>query len=109
MRFFPIIVLLLGATEAWSQTNRGSLRVSIVDPSGAAVGARVELTSEANGYQHAVESDSTGLGFIPLIPYGVYQVRIDLSGLAPFREDLEILSEVPVDERVRRAIATMQS
>src|SRR5260370_14960277 len=96
MRFFPIIVLLLGATEAWSQTNRGSLRVSIVDSSGAAVGARVELTSGANGYQHAVESDSTGLVFIPLIPYGVYQLPIEPSRFAPFRADLEIRSRVPV-------------
>lgn len=108
MRFFPILLLLLGAA-AWSQTNRGSLRVSIIDPSGAAVRARVELTAKANGYHQAVESDSTGRVFIPLIPYGVYQVRIAQSGFAPFREDLEIRSELPLEQRVQLAIDTVHS
>ncbi len=108
-RFFPILVLLLGATDACSQTNRGSLRFSIMDTSGAAVSAKLELTSEANGYNHAFESDSSGRVVISLIPYGLYQVRIEQSGFAPFRKDVEVRSEVPVEQRVQLAIATVHS
>jgi hypothetical protein len=81
----------------------------MIDPSGSAVRARVELTSEANAYHAAIESDSAGRVLISLIPYGLYQVRIEQPGFAPFREDLEIRSEMPVEQRVQLALATVHS
>lgn len=108
MRFFSIL-LLLGATAAWSQTNRGGMRLSIIDPSGAAVAVKVELASAGNGFSKTVECDRTGHAFVPLIPFGVYQIRIDQPGFAPFRENLEIRSEIPVEQRVQLSISAVHS
>jgi hypothetical protein len=94
-------LILLSTSLAVGQVNRGEVRLKIIDPSGAAVRATVELISIGNGYDHFFRSDADGDLAIHLVPYGVYKLEVKQAGFASFSESLEVRSALPADERIR--------
>lgn len=118
MRFFPVAILFtvttalvtaaLG-TAAWGQANRGELRFSIADPSGAALRARVELDSRSSQFHESLETDTTGRLTVSRIPFGVYQITIEESGFAPYQAMVEVHSTVPMEKHVQLRLAGVQS
>ncbi len=90
---------------AWSQANRGELRFRISDPSGAALRSTIELESSANDYHEAIQTDERGRAFIPLLPFGTYQVVVSRKGFDRYQGSVDIHSEAPVEVRVALAVA----
>lgn len=108
MRFFPLVILF-AALSALSQANRGELRFRITDPSGAALRARVEVDSRANGVHESLQSDAAGRVKIPMLPFGAYAVTVEQSGFTPYHAVVNVQSTVPLERRVRLALAGVES
>jgi hypothetical protein len=78
-----LVALSLVPPLALSQTrtsSEASLRVNVVDPSGAAVvGARIRLVT-AGGREHSGETDSRGETVFLKLDVGVYELQVEAKG-----------------------------
>lgn len=107
MRRCAIVLFLLSALPALSQSNTGELRIALTDPSGRAVRTQVEIVSEANQYRHTFSTDAQGSLNARRLPYGIYQVRIDAPSFAPVSELVAIRSALPVDRTIQLKLASV--
>ena len=93
--------LLAGSEAADAQSSMGELRLSVTDPSGLGLKVPVELTCEANQYQQTYSTDDSGNVAVKHLPFGVYSVRIEHPGFAPFADVVEIRSNLPVEFKAK--------
>jgi hypothetical protein len=75
------IALLIAASVAFAQTNRGAIRGTVTDPSGAAV-ANVEVKARNQGTSIVTISTTDGLGTyaFPNLSPGTYELTISQTG-----------------------------
>jgi TonB dependent receptor/Carboxypeptidase regulatory-like domain len=85
----------------WGQANTGELRLKVTDPSGLAVKATVEITSQANQYRNTLVTNDQGSLDVQRLPFGIYQLEIRQSGFAPVSESVQIVSSIPTDQTVQ--------
>src|SRR5262245_3395643 len=81
--FCFVIALGLAASPAFAQARSSSADITGVvrDPGRAVVrGATVKATNIATGLTRSAMSDTTGAYRIPLLPPGVYEVKIEVNG-----------------------------
>ncbi|MGH9657522.1 MAG: carboxypeptidase-like regulatory domain-containing protein, partial [Bryobacteraceae bacterium] len=85
-----LVVLL--ATVALAQTDRGIINGTVADSSGAGVpDARVSATNTNTNVGFATQTTSTGDFTIPQLPVGVYQLRVEKQGFkAAVRSDITV-------------------
>jgi len=75
-----IFAALLGSSAVYGQAI-GSFSGTVVDQSGASVsGAAVTATSQTTGVERATKTDETGHYLLPLLPVGIYTVKVDFTG-----------------------------
>ncbi len=94
-------VLVLCALPVFCQTNSGQLNVKVTDPSGLGLKATVRIASDANQYRIALSTNDQGALIVQRLPYGIYQLKIDHAGFAPFSESVEIHSSIPVTHAIQ--------
>src|SRR5882724_3175129 len=104
-----LILYLFCAVPAFAQSNTGELRLSVKDPSGLAVRSSVELISEANRFRQSYETDDTGNLFAKRLAFGIYLVKIEQPGFAPFAASVEVRSAIPKEFTARLSIAGSNS
>jgi len=102
-----IVLLLLSAVPVFCQSNRGELRVKVTDPAGLGVKTTVRITSEANGYRHALATDERGNLTVQRLAYGVYQIDIDEPGFAAASGTIDIRSALPQEWKVQLSLTAM--
>jgi Carboxypeptidase regulatory-like domain len=74
---------VLGASSALAQARSSSadLTGSVSDPSKSPIrGAAVTATNLATGLARSATTDSNGIYRIPILPPGIYEVKIEISG-----------------------------
>ena len=70
--------LALAVSPAMYGQATGSFSGNVVDKSGSSIpGATVTVTSQATGMARGAKTDSAGHYLIPLLPVGIYAVRVD--------------------------------
>ena len=104
-----LAVLLFGSVLAFGQTNHGELRLKITDESGATLRAQVELTSLGAGYDKTYRSNADGSLAIENLAYGAYRLEVRQSGFETFRSTIEVRSALPIDQRIRLAVASLHT
>ncbi len=81
--FCACFVMALGmcfAATAWGQAI-GSFSGTVIDKSGSAVsGATVTATNQGTGVSREAKTDDSGHYLIPLLPVGIYTLRVEFSG-----------------------------
>ena len=79
---------MLLAAVAPAQNSTGSISITIVDSSGAAVpGATVTVTGTDTGAQlRQLKSNGLGIAEVPLVPPGRYNVDISAPGFKSFQQ-----------------------
>ena len=77
------LALPLLALPVDAQSNAGELRLKVTDPDGLALKTAVELVSEGNEYRQTFTTDDQGNLDAKRLPYGIYQVQIQVQGFAP--------------------------
>jgi hypothetical protein len=94
--FFSCSLLLFG------QSNSGELRLRVTDPSGFAVKTPIQIISEANQYQRILSTDDQGA---LTLPYGMYQLQINLVGFAEVSQSVDVHSSIPTEHWIRLKVA----
>lgn len=108
MRLFPLLAVLWAAT-AFSQANRGELRLSVADPSGAALRARIQLDSDASHFHQSIETDAGGRLTLASLPFGVYRLTINQLGFTEYHSMIDVHSTIPQDRHIQLAIAGVET
>ena len=86
MRFFfaGLLALVLGAAVCPAQTPTGTLRGTVLDPSGALIaGAQVELRQTDLPTTRTTVTDATGNYAFPSLTPGLWTLRVTAAGFAP--------------------------
>ena len=91
---FLLAVLLVG------QTTSGELRVTVKDPSGAAVASSIHLQNQSTHTTQNVTIPANGRYTFKNLPFGFYQVQVSAAGFASASELIEIRSEVPQNRQI---------
>jgi hypothetical protein len=107
MRKALIIAVLLGALPMLAQSSTGELRLTVADPAGLGLKSTVELVSLGSQYRHTFSTDDQGRLDAKRLPYGIYQVQIQVPGFAPVSEPVEIRSALPLDRTFRLKVASV--
>ncbi len=90
-----------------AQSNAGELRLKVAGPDGLPLKATVELVSQGNEYRHTFTTDDQGNLDAKRLPYGIYQVQIQVQGFAEVSEPVEIRSALPLDRTIRLKLASV--
>ena len=96
---FMVVFLLALGFHAYAQSGGSSTSVagSVVDPTGAVVpNAVVEIRNPVSGFERTVTTDNGGKFSIPNIPFNPYHLTVTGSGFAPYAQDVDVQSIVPV-------------
>ena len=83
--FSFLAILILASTQVIAQDSAtGSLRGTVLDPSGARVAeASVVIVNSATGTRHATSSNAEGHFAFEMLPPGDYSARVEAAGMSP--------------------------
>lgn len=91
-----VLVFVLGY-NASAQGASGMIQGAVKDPQGAVVpGAKVEITDPVSRYHRETTSGSDGSYKFSNVPFNPYHMVVTAKGFAPFTQDVEVRSGVPV-------------
>ena len=99
-----VIFALACSVVVFGQANSGELRLKLTDPSGLAVRAPIHIISKANQYHRILTTDDQGALTVQRLPYGMYQLQINLPGFAGVSESVGIHSSIPIEHWVQLKI-----
>jgi hypothetical protein len=108
VRLFPLLLAIV-ASSAWGQVNRGELRFSIADSSGAGLRARIHLDSQASHFHQSLETDATGHMTLSLLPFGTYSLTVERSGFVPYQSTVDLHTTIPQERHVQLAVAGVET
>ena len=95
--FSLALVFLAGSMLGVAQTNSGTIRGTLTDPSGATIpDARVSITSAATNVTQESRTNDQGLYVVPFLPPGEYSVTVEKPGFQTTRRP-DILLQVADD------------
>ena len=104
-----LLAWFLLAGSLYGQSNTGEFRLKVTDPSGSAVKTSVELVSEANQYHQAFDTDESGRILAKRLPYGLYEIHINVPGFAPYSETIEVRSTMPAERTIQLRVAAIDA
>jgi hypothetical protein len=102
----PLWIVLLTVPLA-GQSNRGELRLKVLDPHGLGVKGAVELVSDSNEYRNTLSTDDGGLLIAKRLPFGMYRVTTQPSGFAVATTTIEVRSAIPIECTIRLALPSV--
>ncbi|MBL8231330.1 MAG: TonB-dependent receptor [Bryobacterales bacterium] len=84
LRFFMLASFAAPFAFCQAQSNSGDIKGSVLDGSGAAIGAaKLSLSDSDRGISRTAESASDGTFLLGLVPPGRYRLRVEASGFTP--------------------------
>jgi hypothetical protein len=108
IRPYICLVLWLGcAVLGFAQSNSGTVRGSVLDPSGAAIaGAAVTIENPVSHYSRSTMSDSQGKFEFDNLPYNNYHLSVaaTAAGFQAAGQDINIRSAVPMELKISLAL-----
>jgi outer membrane cobalamin receptor len=104
-----IAAILPFAAALFAQSESGELRVKVTDPAGLPVPSSVELVSQVNQVRRKFETDAEGNVAAKRLPFGMYHIRVDHPGFAPYSGLVEIRSAIPKEYRVTLGVAPIET
>src|SRR5262245_46010270 len=84
------ILALLFPKAGAAQVMEGELRVTVRDPSGRAVAARIEVVCRNPQFKTAAQADVLGQARLPRLPQGVYRLVARSDGFEEFVDTIEV-------------------
>ena len=97
-----VFFLALGL-QAYAQSGGSSTSVTgtVVDPTGAVVAnAVVEIHNPVSAFERTVTTDGSGKFNIPNVPFNPYHLTVSGPDFAPYAQDVDVRSTVPVTVNV---------
>ncbi len=101
------IAVILSPLFAGAQTTgSSSVTGTVTDPSGAVVpGATVEIGNPVSEFTRSTTTDSAGKFGFANVPLNPYHLTVTVSGFAPYAQDVELKSAVPLGLKIALQIA----
>ena len=100
-------LLLLGPCAFGQNLSSGTIRGSVLDPSGAAVkGAAVEIQNPVTGYSRTVQADDQGNFEFPNVPFNPYHLSVTAAGFEASQQDVDVRTAVPIELKISLKIGT---
>jgi hypothetical protein len=112
LRIYALLALglsfLLSAPSSQAQLgNSGSIEGVVRDPSGGVVAnATVEISYPVSGYKRTTATGNDGAFKFTNVPFNGYHMVVTATGFAPFTQDVEVRSGVPVTLQISLKIGT---
>jgi hypothetical protein len=101
-----LCVFIFPCVIAAQTGNSASISGVVLDSSGSAVaGATVSLHNPVSGLERSTTTDSSGDFSFPSVPFNPYHLSVTAGGFAPYAQDVEIRSSVPVTVKITMAVA----
>jgi hypothetical protein len=102
------LFLLIGSlVSAQSISSGGTVRGSVLDPSGAVIkGATVEIQNPVSQYNRTTQTDAQGNFEFDNIPFNNYHATATAQGFQSSRQDLNIRSSVPTELKMTLKVGT---
>jgi hypothetical protein len=93
-----------------SSGNAGTVRGSVLDPSGAAIaGARVEVQNPVSHYTQTAQTDNQGNFALTNIPYNNYHLSAIAPGFQSATQDVDVRSPIPLAVNISLKIGSATS
>ena len=103
--FSSSVLILVCAVAGYGQSGSGTIRGTILDPSGAAIkGAAVGIVKPVSHYQQNANTDAQGAFEFDNVPYNNYHLTANASGFQNGEQDVDVRSPVPVSAKLSLAI-----
>jgi len=84
----------------------GTLQGTVVDSSGSALpNATVKIINRVTNYQQRVATDSSGAFRLSNLPPNPYHVEVTAPNFAPFSQNIDVRSTVPIELKVKLDVA----
>jgi len=101
-----VVCAVLGTISANAQSTGNSVvSGTVLDPSGAVVvGAAVEMRNPVSGFSRSTTTDTAGRFSFPNVPFNPYHLTVAKKGFAPFVQDVDVRSVVPVNLSVHLTV-----
>src|SRR6202167_4171257 len=104
--FLFCAMALLAALPMKAQ-SAGTIRGSVLDPSGAAIkGATVQIQNPVSHYSQSTQTDNQGNFVFANIPYNPYHVSSVATGFQSGEQDVDVRSPIPVEVKISLQIGT---
>ena len=98
---FLVVVYLALTVHANGQSNSASISGTVLDESGAVVPtAVVRIVNPVSQFDRTTTTDSSGRFSFPNVPFNPYHLSVSGRGFAPYAQDVEVRSAVPVDLKI---------
>jgi hypothetical protein len=82
----------------YGQANSGTVRATVLDPSGAAIaGATVEIQNPVSHYDQSEKTDGQGNAVFNNVPFNNYHLTAVAGGFQAAEQDLDLRSAIPLD------------
>src|SRR5437660_11635986 len=83
--FGALMILILLAAPAWSQSSNGSVRGTVQDQTNAVIpGVAVIVVDQATGVETRAVSNAAGLYVFPALVPGTYKITAEHPGMSKF-------------------------
>jgi hypothetical protein len=100
------IAALPASVAAGSLGSAGNVTGTVKDQTGAVIpGATVTIHNPVSGYERTASTDSSGSFTFTNIPFNPYHLTITEAGFAPYVQDLDLNSSVPVNLNITMELA----
>jgi len=110
---FLAVILCLGVLILSSVVyGQGSANLSgtVTDPSGGVVAnAAVEIRNVVSGYERSTATDDSGSFSFTNVPFNPYHLSVTASGFAPYAQDVDVRSTVPLSLQISLTLASTSS
>ncbi len=114
--WFGIVVAVCGilvlGSSALAQNAGSSTGISgtVMDPTGAVVvDATVTIHNPVSGFERSATTDSSGNFSIANVPFNPYHMTVTATGFAPYVQDVEVRSIVPLNLKIGLQVASATS
>ena len=103
---FVVVFYLALGLHAHAQSNSASIGGTVLDSSGAVVpNATVEIHNPVSHFDRSTTTDGAGRFSFANVPFNPYHLSVTGSGFAPYAQDVEVRSAVPLDIKVNLQVA----
>ena len=107
---YVILVFGFGVATLAQSTGSGSIRGSVIDPSGAAInGATVEIQNPVSRYDRSTTTDTQGHFEFNNVPFNNYHSSVTVAAFQTAEQDVDLRSPVPIDLKFTMKIGTASS
>ena len=108
-RSFMILIVFLGVLTLSADVRAqggASIVGTVTDPSGGVVvNAIVGIHNPVSGYERSTATDNSGNFSFPNVPFNPYHLSVTAKGFAPYAQDVDVRSFVPVEVKIGMQIA----